>query len=59
MTLAHAGLGLHTASAHWQTMVFTVLTLSQMAHVLAIRSETEFPVPIGILSNRLLLVRWL
>ncbi len=26
---------------HWQTMVFTVLTLSQMAHVLAIRSERE------------------
>jgi Ca2+-transporting ATPase len=29
----------HTGSAHWQTMVFTVLTLSQMSHVLAIRAE--------------------
>ncbi len=29
------------AHAHWQTMVFTVLTLSQMGHVLAIRSERE------------------
>ncbi|MGE0824587.1 MAG: calcium-translocating P-type ATPase, PMCA-type [Candidatus Binatia bacterium] len=29
----------HDGSRHWQTMVFTVLTLSQMGHVLAIRSE--------------------
>ena len=28
-------------NAHWQTMVFTVLTLSQLAHVMAIRSERE------------------
>jgi Ca2+-transporting ATPase len=28
-------------STHWQTMVFTVLTFSQLAHVLAIRSESE------------------
>jgi len=27
--------------AHWQTMVFTVLCLSQMGHVLAIRSERD------------------
>jgi Ca2+-transporting ATPase len=26
---------------HWQTMVFTVLCLSQMGHVLAIRSDRE------------------
>ncbi len=30
-----------TGHANWQTMVFTVLTLGQMAHVMAIRSETE------------------
>jgi Ca2+-transporting ATPase len=29
------------SQAHWQTMVFTVLCLSQMGHVLAIRSEQE------------------
>jgi Ca2+-transporting ATPase len=40
---------------HWQTMVFTVLTLAQMAHVLAIRSETESLVTQGLLSNRPLL----
>ncbi len=46
---------LHTGSAHWQTMVFTVLTLSQMGQVLAIRSERESLFKIGLLSNRPLL----
>ena len=38
-----------------QTMVFTVLTLGQMAHVLAIRSEAEPLWRIGLASNRPLL----
>ena len=46
---------IHTGSAHWQTMVFTVLCLSQMGHVLAIRSEKESLFKIGFFSNRLLL----
>lgn len=37
--------------AHWQTMVFTILTLGQMAHVLAIRSETESLLTQGLRSN--------
>ena len=37
--------------AHWQTMVFTVLTLSQMTHVLAIRSETESLFTRGLTTN--------
>jgi Ca2+-transporting ATPase len=37
--------------AHWQTMVFTVLTLSQMTHVLAIRSETESMVSRRLTTN--------
>jgi len=41
--------------ANWQTMVFTVLTLSQMAHVLAIRSEREPLWRLGLGSNRPLL----
>jgi Ca2+-transporting ATPase len=41
---------------HWQSMVFTVLTLSQMAHVLAIRSERESLFTLGIGSNRPLLM---
>ena len=46
---------LSTGHAHWQTMVFTVLTLGQMAHVLAIRSERDPLWQIGIASNRPLL----
>ena len=37
---------------HWQTMVFNVLCLSQMAHVLAIRSERQSLFTIGIFSNK-------
>ena len=43
---------LAAGSAHWQTMVFTVLTLAQMFHVLAIRAERESLVTQGLLSNR-------
>jgi Ca2+-transporting ATPase len=46
---------IHTGSAHWQSMVFTVLTLSQLGHVLAIRSERESLFTVGVLSNRLLI----
>jgi P-type Ca2+ transporter type 2C len=40
---------------NWQTMVFTMLTISQMAHVLAIRSERNSLFRIGFLSNKTLL----
>ncbi|MBL7742818.1 MAG: cation-translocating P-type ATPase [Chitinophagaceae bacterium] len=36
---------------HWQTMVFTVLSLAQLGHVLAIRSDREFLYRQGIFSN--------
>jgi P-type Ca2+ transporter type 2C len=41
---------------HWQTMVFTVLCLSQLGHVLAIRSEKESLFTQGFLSNKPLLL---
>jgi len=41
----------HTGMAHWQTMVFTVLSLSQMGHVLAIRSETQSLFHQGLWTN--------
>ena len=44
-----------TGHAHWQTMVFTVLTLAQMAHVLAIRSENEPLWRLGLGTNKPLL----
>ncbi len=40
---------------NWQTMLFTTLTLSQMAHVMAIRSERGSLFQIGLLSNKPLL----
>lgn len=45
----------HTGSARWQSMVFTVLTLSQMGHVLAIRSERESFFAQAFFSNKPLL----
>jgi Ca2+-transporting ATPase len=36
---------------HWQTMVFTVLCMSQMGYALAVRSEREFLFRQGFLSN--------
>jgi Ca2+-transporting ATPase len=46
---------LTTGHAHWQTMVFTVLCLSQLGHVLAIRSEKESLFTMGVFSNKYLL----
>ena len=37
--------------AHWQSMVFTALTFTQLAHVLAIRSDRESLLTIGLASN--------
>ncbi len=56
VSLMTQGYAIHLASAHWQTMVFTVLTLSQMGHVLAIRSERASLFQQGALSNLPLLV---
>jgi len=47
---------IHIGNAHWQSMTFTVLTLSQLAHVLAIRSERESLFRQGLLSNTPLFV---
>jgi Ca2+-transporting ATPase len=41
--------------ASWQTMVLSVVTFSQLAHVMAIRSETESLFKLGLLSNKPLL----
>ena len=37
--------------SHWQTVVFTVLTVSQLFHSLAVRSETQSLFRIGLFSN--------
>lgn len=56
LNLAVMAWAYHSGSAHWQSMVFTVLTLSQMGHVLAVRSERESIFKQGFLSNLPLLV---
>jgi P-type Ca2+ transporter type 2C len=51
MTLLTEALFHDVSGAHWQTMVFTVLCLSQLGHVLAIRSERASLFSLGLLSN--------
>lgn len=46
---------LRTGSSRWQSMAFTVLTLSQMAHILAIRIERDTVFGRGFFSNRYLI----
>jgi Ca2+-transporting ATPase len=41
---------------HWQTMVFTTLSLCQLAHVIAIRSADTFIYKHGLFRNRILLI---
>ncbi len=41
--------------AYWRTMVFTVLTLSQMGNALAIRSDRDLLLRLGLFSNLALL----
>ncbi|MBA4055069.1 MAG: ATPase, partial [Marivirga sp.] len=42
---------MQNGNAHWQTMVFNVLCLGQMAHVMAIRSEYRSLFQQGLFSN--------
>jgi Ca2+-transporting ATPase len=44
----------HSGTSHWQTMAFTVLTMSQLAHVMAIRSDKVSTFSLGLFSNRYL-----
>ena len=41
--------------AYWQTVVFTVLTISQLFHSLAVRSETASLFSIGLFTNSAML----
>ena len=55
LCLAVQAWALSAGHSHGQTMVFTVLTLGQMAHVMAIRSEFDSLWRQGLLSNKPLL----
>jgi len=51
ITLSTEAWALRYEYGHWQTMVFTVLSLSQLGHVLAVRSDKEFLFRRGIFTN--------
>ncbi|MEK7724741.1 MAG: HAD-IC family P-type ATPase, partial [Acidobacteriota bacterium] len=51
VTLGTQAWAINTGLEHWQTMVFTVLSLSQLGHVLAIRSDRTFLYQQGIFTN--------
>jgi len=51
VTLGTQAWALQNGDTHWQTMVFTVLSLSQLGHVLAIRSDKVFLYKQGLFSN--------
>ncbi|HEY6506291.1 MAG TPA: cation-translocating P-type ATPase [Chitinophagaceae bacterium] len=51
VTLGIQAWAINNNNSHWQTMVFTVLSLTQLGHVLAIRSEREFLYKQGLFSN--------
>lgn len=51
LTLGIQAWALNNGNTHWQTMVFTVLSVAQLGHALAIRSERTFLYRVGLLSN--------
>jgi Ca2+-transporting ATPase len=55
LTLGAQAWAYHGGSDNWQTVAFTVLTLSQLSHALAVRSERDSLLSIGLWSNRPLL----
>jgi Ca2+-transporting ATPase len=57
MGLVSLGIGFwgwQTGNPYWSTMVFTTLTLSQMGHALAVRSDNQSFFKQGVFSNKLM-----
>lgn len=51
ITLGIQAWALKNQNTHWQTMVFTVLSLAQLAHVLAIKREKTLVISGGLFNN--------
>jgi len=51
VTLGTQAWAIQTNHENWQTMVFTVLSLAQLGHVMAIRSDHTFIYKKGLFSN--------
>ncbi|HSK13116.1 MAG TPA: cation-translocating P-type ATPase [Phnomibacter sp.] len=56
VTLFTQAWALHNDIVHWQTLVFTVLSVSQLGHVMAVRSDRTFLYKQGIFTNKPLLL---
>lgn len=52
VTLSTQAIALKAGNPRWQTMVFVVLSMSQLGHAFAIRSKNEFIFRKGVLSNK-------
>ncbi len=52
ITLGTQAWSIHSQNSHWQTMVFTVLSFAQLAHVMGIRSDWEFIHEKGFFTNK-------
>ncbi|MBI2902201.1 MAG: cation-translocating P-type ATPase [Candidatus Methylomirabilis oxyfera] len=55
LTIGAQAWSISSGSVHWQTMVFMILCLSQLANVIAVRSERDSLFTQGLLSNKPLL----
>lgn len=55
IALGIQGWAIQEKNEHWQTMVFTSLSLMQLGHVFAVRSEKEFIFRKGLFANHFLL----
>ncbi len=51
ISIAAMAWAMNRDAAHWQTVVFTVLTVSQLFHSLAVRSQTASLLRIGLFTN--------
>jgi Ca2+-transporting ATPase len=56
LTIGTQAYNLYTNNPHWQTMVFTILCLGQLAHAMAIRSERLSLFQLGVFSNKALII---
>ena len=56
VTLFTQGWAIRQGLEHWQTMVFTVLSVSQLGHVMAVRSDRTFLIKQGVFSNLPLII---
>ena len=52
VTLGTQALSIYYNLGHWQTMVFTVLSMSQLGHIMAVRSDRTFLFKQGLWSNK-------